>query len=107
MPEQKDDSTDINWGDTITAAIGLIGTTVGVASSATTECGQRCRAKCKEETGWLFSGRQKCIKACKAQCLNPEPETSSLVSTIAVVMVTLFVVAIIGFIIYIVRRNKK
>ena len=56
--------------DPITAIINLVSTTIQVASEETTDCGKKCRAQCKEETGFLFSGRERCKKECKAKCVN-------------------------------------
>lgn len=46
-----------------TAGIGA----VAQSSALKDDCSKDCKEKCKAETGWLFSGRQKCIKECRAQ----------------------------------------
>lgn len=63
-------------------AAGVTQTAIA-ANAAQGACESGCKDKCKAETGWLFSGRQKCIKACKADCANqanqppppPPPDT--------------------------------
>lgn len=57
--------------------VGIIGAVASVAtagigavaqsSALKDDCSKDCKEKCKAETGWLFSGRQKCIKECRAQ----------------------------------------
>ena len=74
----------------IVALIGLAGTGVGfVAQSKAlnapkTQCEQDCTNVCKASHGALFSGRQKCIKQCKADCAvvvpPPVPPTSGAIN---------------------------
>ena len=54
----------------ISAGAGLVGAGVDAAVQSPTECGKICRAKCKNETGWLFSGRKDCKNRCKEDCVK-------------------------------------
>lgn len=88
----------------IIAAVGSLGTVgIGAAASAPKDaCSKDCKEKCKGETGWLFSGRQKCIKECRAtQCTSlnePPPEEESEINWWYVTAVILFVAAILVWI---------
>lgn len=69
------------------ASLGSVG--IGAASQSAagkTQCERDCKNTCKAETGWLFSGRQKCIKACKADCAaqdnQPPPPAPSFLDSI-------------------------
>ena len=105
------------WVVVVSGAIQLTNTALQVASKETTDCGKQCRAKCKDSTGFLFSGREKCKKACKSQCLNKlSPEEQAILlrkqeiedkriqttSTIIVVSVILVIILVL----YLIFRKK-
>lgn len=53
------------------AALGSAG--LGYAATRPQDvCKKDCKEECRATTGWLFSGRQKCIKECRAtNCVTP------------------------------------
>lgn len=61
----------------IIGLIGLATTTVGVVGTQPHKdsCAKDCTEKCKAEHKALFGGRQKCIKACRAEACTPSLQT--------------------------------
>lgn len=63
-------------------------TTAGLGYASTRRpdvCKKDCKEQCKAETGWLFSGRRKCIKQCRAENCTagpppPQPTGLSLIN---------------------------
>lgn len=101
----------------ITAGATLVGTGIQTASKETTDCGRQCRAKCKNETGWLFGGRGDCKKKCKDQCVNSlspqeiaslkkqeadKKKSITLYSTIGIILIVIGIVIAI----YLTTRKK-
>ena len=88
----------------IIGAVAGLGTAgIGAAASNPKDpCAKDCKEKCKGETGWLFSGRQKCIKECRsAQCtaISDEPvEEESDINWWYVAAGILFIAAILVWI---------
>lgn len=102
------DNGDINWGELISQGTQLITTGIGAASASTTNCGKQCRAKCKQETGTFFSGRNKCKKACKADCIaksNEPPQPPP--SPIPLIIMSVIILVAIGLILWWMFKKKK
>lgn len=99
------DETD--WGSLIQSGIELVTTGVGAASASKTSCGQQCRHKCKAETGWLFSGRSKCKKRCKADCIKllNEPSQPPPSKLPLIIMSIIIILAIIGILWWIFKKK--
>lgn len=86
----------------ITAGAGVAQQAIA-ANALKSDCEKNCKDKCKAEHGALFSGRQKCIKACAAECAAqanlpppppPEPETNwwyIVAGILAAVAILLFI----------------
>lgn len=75
------------------------------ANAAKGDCEKDCKEKCKGETGWLFSGRQKCIKKCRADACTgslepppPPPDTGTKINWWYVVSGVLVVGSILLFV---------
>lgn len=101
------DTSSIDWTSLIQTGVELTKTGIGAASASATNCGKECRAKCKEETGTFFSGRSKCKKACKADCLRRanEPATPPP-NPLSLIIISIIVIALIGGILYWIFKKK-
>lgn len=73
-------------GAVVTASAGIAQTAIA-SNAVKSECEKDCKEKCKGETGWLFSGRQKCIKQCRAGACTgslepppPPPDTGTKIN---------------------------
>lgn len=87
----------------ITAALGLGAAAVGTTGKKRKDpCAKDCKEKCKAKTGWLFSGRQKCIKQCRAEeCVAPPapaPDTGSGINWWYVASGVLIIASILLFV---------
>lgn len=98
----------INWGALIPGALDLIKTGIGAASASTTECGRICRDKCRQETGWLFSGRQECKKKCKTACIQLANERASEKPSPYPMMILsiIIILAILGIVYWIFKKSR-
>lgn len=100
-------SGDINWASLIQSGVELVQTGVGAASASTTNCGKECRAKCKGETGWIFSGRSKCKKKCKADCIakQNEPPQPPPSKAPVIILSLIIILAIAGLVWWMLRKK--
>lgn len=97
----------MNWAALIPEMIELVKTGVGVASASTTNCGKLCRQKCRQETGWLFSGRGKCKKKCKADCFAKQNEPPQIPpNPVPMIIMSVIILLAIGGIIWWIVKKK-
>lgn len=96
-----------DWASIIASGVELIQTGVGAGQASKTPCGQQCRQKCKGETGWLFSGRNKCKKKCKADCVAKQNEPAQPPpSKTPMVIMSVVILIVIGLILWWIFRKK-
>lgn len=86
VSEQKK-ITGASWAAAIGASVALTTAIAGnqvKKDEARPQCEKDCKTSCKSKHGALFSGRRKCIKGCRAECVDagadmtPSPVSSGI-----------------------------